>query len=97
MLYQEYKNKVSKFIRILEKISKYKVLIISVASIIAVMLTGFLATKGIILNSSISADTFVYGDDIGVNAGALFSGVEYEYSVEGDDTWTTVRPMSKVQ
>lgn len=94
MLYQEYKNKVSKFIRILEKISKYKVLIISVASIIAVMLTGFLATKGIILNSSISADTFVYGDDIGVNAGALFSGVEYEYSVEGDDTWTTVRPVS---
>lgn len=92
MLYQEYKNKMSKFIRILEKISKFKVLIISVASIIVVLLAGFLATKGIILNAGVGNDTYVYGEKIDVSAGALFSNVDYEYLNENEEEWTNKTP-----
>ena len=93
MLYQEYKNKMSKFIRILEKISKFKVLIISVASIIVVLLTSFLATKGIILNATLGSETYVYGEHIDVSAGALFSNVDYEYLDENDKDWTNKAPI----
>ena len=64
MLYQEYKNKMAKLVRILDFIRRYKALIISVVATIFVLIVSFLATKGILLKSSLASDTIIYGEKI---------------------------------
>lgn len=92
MLYQEYKKKVLKFVKILETIRKYRVLIITVTSIILLLIASFLATKGIIYGQSLSSSELIYGDEYNFSAKSLFSSVQYEYKQEGSTEWTNEKP-----
>lgn len=94
MLYQEYKNKMAKLVRILDFIRRYKALIISVVATIFVLIVSFLATKGILLKSSLASDTIIYGEKIEFSAKSLFSKTNYEYQKEGDSEWTSNEPVN---
>ena len=94
MLYQEYKNKMAKLVRILDFIRRYKALIISVVATIFVLIVSFLATKGILLKSSLASDTIIYGEKIEFSAKSLFSKTNYEYQKEGDSEWTSDEPVN---
>ena len=92
MLYQEYKKKVLKFIRILEAIRRYRVLIISIISTILLLTVSFLATKGTVYQQTIKNDSLTYGETVEFTAKSLFSSVRYEYLHENSSEWTNTVP-----
>ncbi len=96
MLYEMYERRINRIISIRNKIYQFRVLIGIMAVIFALLLVGFIKTKGIIYDVSVP-DTYVYGDDVEFNANALFTKVQYEYSPYGMNQWTKVRPHAPGQ
>lgn len=86
MLYQEYKNKMMKLVRILEFIRKFRVLIISIVASVIILTGTFLITKGMVYSSSLEKDTLEYGESLEFEANAVFGKVKYEYRFE-DGEW----------
>ena len=93
MLYQEYKNKMQKLVRILEVIRRFRVLIIFVVLSATLLLLGFLITKGMVFDTDLGEESFTYGEEIDFSAKSLFSRVGYEYKYEDSD-WTTQPPRN---
>ena len=93
MLYREYSEKMRHYAEIRDRILKYKVLIICVLCLILAAWTGFLITKGTILQD-VSGDTSaVYGDALGFKAKALFTRVGFEYAEGGNESWSEEIPI----
>ena len=92
MIYEAYQEKVTKVANFLKKIFKHIALIIGTLSVAVLLLISFLATKGMMLGEFEVDTTVTYGEGISVNAKALFSKVEYEYSRYGEDDWSTDVP-----
>ena len=92
MIYEAYQEKVLKVASFLRKILKHLALIISAISVVILLLISFLATKGMILGEIDVDRTVTYGEGISVSAKALFSKVEYEYSLKGEEEWAEDAP-----
>lgn len=90
MLYQEYKNKMLKLVRILETIRKFRFLIISLTCSIIVLTASFLITKGLVISPSLEKTEVEYGEAIEVHGNALFGKqwLEYKY---GNGEWSTTQ------
>ena len=93
MIYEAYQEKVTKVANFLKKIFKHMALIIGTLSVAVLLLISFLATKGMMLGEiEIDSSKLIYGEKISVNAKALFSDVEFEYTDFGKDEWSTTPP-----
>ena len=90
MLYQEYKKKMMKLVRILEFIRKYRFLIISVAVTVVVLTGAFLITKGMVFANEPEKETFEYGESLDFKANAMFGKVwyEYRYRATAEQPWS---------
>lgn len=92
MLYQDYKQKMKRMVDIFHFIWRIRVPIIAVISTILVLLTAYLATKGIVYGGVLDDNTIEYGDKPSFSASAIFSEVSYEYRHEGSQEWTSEVP-----
>jgi transglutaminase-like putative cysteine protease len=90
MLYESYERRVRKFYAFKNILYKYRILLIALAATIAALFGAFSGTKGIIHGVSVP-DTIVYGDELEIEAKALFSGVDFEYRLQGGE-WTKQKP-----
>lgn len=93
MLYREYTEKIKKYAEIRDRILKYKILIICVLCLILAALTGFLITKGIILEDVHGDENTVYGDVLDFRAKALFTRARLEYTQAGSEDWSEEIPV----
>ena len=92
MLYQDYKKKVNRFVRVLKFISKYKVAILSALTTILVLVVSFMITKGWIYGETLEITDIEYGNNPLLQAQAIFSDVIYEFSEADKDEWSKVVP-----
>lgn len=93
MLYQEYKKKMLKFVRFLDKIWRHKVLILSMITMVIAIFIAFLATKGLVFGQSMGKTEYIYGEKIEFSANALFSEIECEYKrAEDGASWSKDTP-----
>ena len=86
MLYQEYKKKMMKLVRILEIIRNFRALIISVVATICVLTGAFLITKGMVYSTSLENGMLEYGESLEFSANAVFGKVKYEYRYKDPTT-----------
>lgn len=95
MLYDSYHKKISNVVNVLRKIFKHIVLISVVMVLLIASIIAVLVTKGMVLDDDTVSENFeiVYGEPLPLDANALFSKVEYEYSVDGVE-WTTEFPST---
>ncbi len=94
MLYDSYYKKISKIADFWKKVFKHIVLISIIFGVILAALIAFMVTKGIVFDDKAYSDKIEisYGSDLKINSSALFSGVSYEFSVDGGNTWSTTEP-----
>ena len=93
MLYQDYKEKINKRVKIRKVLRKYRVAIISAISLI-VMLTGaFMVTKGMIVGDTLENCKIEYGNEPVFEASAIFSDVRYEFATLEGTEWSSDAPF----
>ncbi|MBQ9112153.1 MAG: hypothetical protein IJY08_01070 [Clostridia bacterium] len=93
MLYREYTEKIKRYAEIRDRILKYKILIICALALILAAWTGFLITKGMILEDVSGDDSYVYGDGVSFDAKALFTRARLEYAEAGSESWSEQVPV----
>ena len=88
MLYKNYQTKIEKIAKIVDKIKKHKVLILSVIGAILALYVAFLSVRGIFTDDiNLSTPQIVYGQRVECSAGALFSKVGYEHKLADGNEW----------
>lgn len=91
--YDSYVKKIKKVKSLKNTIYRFRVLIITVLSVITFSSTGFLVSKGLITQNVELPNTIVYGETYGIKeAKALFSKITYEFSEKGEDNWSKEKP-----
>ena len=91
MLYEQYALKIKKYADIRDAILKFKILILSVLSVILVATAGFLAVNGMITEQISGSEEYVFGETPKFSAKALFSPLSFEYSADGEN-WSADVP-----
>ena len=93
MLYKNYQTKIEKIAKIVDKIKKHKVLILSVIGAILALYVAFLSVRGIMTDDiKLSTPQIVYGQRVECSAGALFSKVGYEHKIADGNEWVDGLP-----
>ena len=91
--YDSYVKKIKKVKSVKNTIYRFRVLIITVLSVITFSSTGFLVSKGLITQNVSLPNTIVYGETYGIKeAKALFSKITYEFTEKGEDNWSKEKP-----
>ncbi len=93
MLYQDYKDKINKRVKIRRVLRRYRVPIISAISLIIILIAAFMTTKGMVFGDSLETNKIEYGNKPSFTASAVFSDVRYEFSGASEDKWTTTVPV----
>ncbi len=93
MLYQDYKAKINRRVKIRKLLRKYRVPIICTISAIIMLVTAFAITKGMIFGDSLASDKIEYGNKPSFTANAVFSDVRYEFCKASGGEWSTEVPM----
>ena len=92
MLYDKYKNRIFSFARLIALIKRYRVLILSILSVILVATSTLLGTSGTISVGGAPKAEIVYGETVQFEAEAFLSNVQYEYRASGSDEWISGFP-----
>lgn len=93
MMYEAYEKRIKKVAHAKNVVIRFKALIIAVISTIIALSTGYVSTKGIVTSEISGPKEIIYGEDFDFSANALFTGVGFEYSVDGV-TWTNNVPTT---
>ena len=93
MLYQDYKNKINKRVKIRRLLRRYRVPIISAISLIIILIVSFMTTKGMVFDDSLENVKIEYGNKPSFTASAVFSDVRYEFSRASENNWTATIPV----
>ncbi|QVK18994.1 hypothetical protein KHQ81_04600 [Mycoplasmatota bacterium] len=93
MLYERYEQRVRRKVLILRQIYKYRFLLITLASIAFLSLSGIAITKGTIYDVSVPS-SYVYSEDVDFSSKAMFSSVTYSYRHIGETTWVNEKPTT---
>ena len=93
MLYQDYKAKINRRVKIRRILRKYRVPIISTLSAIVMLLAAFAITKGMIFGDSLESNKIEYGNKPTFTASAVFSDVRYEFCEASGNEWSTEVPV----
>lgn len=93
MLYDDYASKMKKLANGKNFIIRHRILITIITSIVVVLTSVFLATRGTLLGDISISNEITYGDELNYEAKALFSKIIcYEFKEENSDEWTTKEP-----
>ena len=92
MLYAEYRGKMEKILSVINKILKFRVLIISVLAVIFAAVTALLIAKGTVRDVTACSKTIVFGESIDYSADAFLGDVDYEYRAKGEIEWSDTLP-----
>src|SRR5690554_3139051 len=92
MLYDSYVEKIRKRYQLRRLIYRYRILITVVISLITVLSSAFLITKGSVYNLEYN-DKLSYGEEFKISSSGLFSGVRYEYRQKEQKEWTNEKPL----
>ncbi len=93
--YEKYANFARKVAKVRGFLFRNRILLISVAAVIALTAAGYVGTKGMIIEDSVVlADGFkyTYGEDINVQAKAFLSGARYQFSPADKEEWSFAAP-----
>ena len=94
MTYEAYESRMLKIAKVLDKIRKYRVLIISVLAAVLVAISTLVGIKGMIIEDAAAPSSpFVYGDSFEFSAKALFGEASFEYTLKGEDDWSSEPPI----
>ena len=93
MLYQEYKQRLSKRMNAFEKAWKYRFLILLVfVLIIAAIIATLLGITGRVYGATFQKSV-VYGEEFVVDAKAVFRKTSFEFREKGTEEWTEHKPL----
>ena len=91
--YKTYYTKIRKAAKIKQKLYRFRFLIISLIVVFVASISGFLFTKGMIINNVQVKDNFNYGDDIILSQPkALFSNTSYQFKQQDTEDWSEEKP-----
>ena len=93
MLYQDYKAKINRRVKIRRVLRKYRVPIICALSAIIMLLAAFMITKGMIFGDGLELTKIEYGNTPSFTANAVFSDVRYEFCTASEGRWSTEVPV----
>lgn len=93
MRYDSYVQKINKVAKAKKIVLKNKIIIIIIASAIALLTSFFLIGKGKVVDLEYQP-SIEYGDNFYCDSKVLFSNQIYEFSKEGSDVWTTTVPTT---
>ena len=92
-MYDNYVSKMKKARVVKNWVIKFRVIIISVLATIFALTTGFLSTKGLVVENVTLPTDIQFGQQIELgDSNALFSDYHYEYAKKGTNEWTTEIP-----
>ncbi len=92
MLYQEYKAKLAKRQRLIERLWKFRLLILSAAILLVVSTGTLMGIKGMSYAFEAPAK-ILYGQSYTPSSSCIFGEVSYEYRKVGDEHWTDQCPI----
>ena len=93
MFYESYEQKILKVAKVKDFFHRFRLLFISIFTLIILLTSGYLSTKGMITKEITVSQELKYGENIDCNAEALFTDIEYyQFKQAGSDTWTTTPP-----
>ena len=93
MMYEAYEAKMKRVAEIIDKIRKYRVLIIICLTLILLAIGAFLFFKGILLTDAVApSQPIVYGDAVEFRGKALFARTESQYKSQ-DGEWIDGFPI----
>ncbi len=94
MLYEAYEAKMKRVAEVLDRIRKYRVLIIICLTLILLAIGAFLFVKGMLLSDAIAPNQpIVYGDAVEFRGKALFGRTASQYKAAGDGEWSEGFPV----
>ncbi|MBO5262016.1 MAG: hypothetical protein J6B45_03120 [Clostridia bacterium] len=79
--------------KIRRTLRRFRVPIIAAISAIAVLITAFMITKGMVFGASLENIKIEYGNKPSFTANAVFSDVRYEFSQRDKDDWSEEIPV----
>ncbi|MGN0819170.1 MAG: hypothetical protein ACI4M6_02065, partial [Christensenellaceae bacterium] len=94
MLYETYKKRIMKLVKIRDFIIKNKIWFIIGFAVLFALFCAFEAVKGNFKGRLTVSDQIVYGDGIDSSIGVVFGRAQYEYRRVGEETWSDKQPTS---
>ena len=91
MLYENFERRMRRHFSFLKLVSKYRILISTIAAIAFSLSSGYSVSKGMLYDVEIPS-SFVYGEELVFQSEAIFSEVEYAYRSLGGLDWGTELP-----
>ena len=89
MMYEAYEAKMKRVAEVLDRIRKYRVLIIICLTLILLAIGAFLFFNGMLITDAIAPDQpIVYGEAVEFRGEALFGKTKSQYKAEGGSDWT---------
>ena len=94
MLTQAYNKKINRFIAFYKFLYRFRVLLISIFTVIAVSTATLMGIVGVVIDD-IDAINVTYGDDFDLTASGLFNGdAKIQYAKSGTDSWSYEKPVN---
>lgn len=94
MVYEAYEQKMQKIAAVLNKIRKYRILILSICAAILAIIATLLLLQGMVLSDIESpAEPFVYGKTIAPTSKVFMGEAAYEYALADEDDWSEEMPI----
>lgn len=94
MLYQDYKSKINKRVKIRRTLRRFRVPIFATISAIIMLIVAFMVTKGMVFGADLELTKIEYGNKPSFTANAVFSDVRYEFSQKNKDAWSDNVPVN---
>ena len=94
MIYDSYKAKIEKIVKLLAVIKRYRVLILSILSTIVMSISGLVAANGTVYGDDVCPATVTYGETLKYEANAFMNAAYYEYGSQDGDDWSTTQPIA---
>ena len=92
MIYEIYKNKISRVASVLSKIVKLMPLIVTLLALAVSLAAGYMIMKGMVYDM-VNPSQLTYGEEAVYEAKAFFGDFGYEHRAEGTDTWIEGTPV----
>jgi len=93
MLYNKYVNKMKRLVSFVNFIKRIKSIIITVSITAVSLTTGFMTSKGAVIEKTPCPVEVVYGDDFSFESVAIFADIDYEYAQKDSEEWTKEKPV----
>ena len=92
--YDSYLQRMQRLAAARNFLRRHRIIILSSLAAIGIATAALMGTKGAVTDATYPEPSFVYGEEYDYHSSAFLSDVQYQFSPQGSDEWTSTPPKN---